>query len=150
MIRKTDKYLLLFILMIVLSLKLNAESVKHFFSAVDGHRSSVISQPPTINRQPSTVNSQLPTANCQLLQDTLPILKTRHHFHPASSSFRQLPGPPVVVGNIDVRVTKSPNHFTVTRELPFKPGDSLTLPAALCFSRRLAEHPDQPQDYLTM
>jgi hypothetical protein len=49
MIRKTDKYLLLFILMIVLSLKLNAESLKHFLSTADR-------QPPTANCQLSTVN----------------------------------------------------------------------------------------------
>jgi hypothetical protein len=56
MIRKTDKYLLLFILMIVLSLKLNAESLKHFLSTANRQPPTANRQPPTANRQPSTVN----------------------------------------------------------------------------------------------
>ncbi len=102
MIRNSDKYLLLFILMIVSRLTLNAES-----SSVIGHRSSV--------------NGQRPTAN-----DTIPFSK------PDTLPSGVIVIPPsqgriYIVGNIFIhgnRVTKS---FIITRELPFKSGDSLTL-----------------------
>ena len=112
MIRKTDKYLLLFILMIVLSLKLNAESSKHFSS--------------TANCQPPTVNGQRSTVNGQRKQDTLPILK------PDTLSSGVIVIPPTqgrlfIVGNIDIQGNRVTKSFTITRELPFKSGDSLTL-----------------------
>jgi outer membrane protein assembly factor BamA len=132
MIRKTDKYLLLFILMIVLSLKLNAESLKHFLSTANR-------QPPTANRQPSTANRQPSTVNRQPSQDTLPILKP----DTLASGIIIIPptqGRLFIVGNIDIsgnRVTKS---FTITRELPFKTGDSLTLQQLSIYFTQAREH----------
>jgi outer membrane protein assembly factor BamA len=96
MIRKSDKYLLLFILMIgSLRLTLNAEGL-----TANGHRSSV--------------NDTIPFSK----PDTLP------------SGVIVIPpsqGRIYIVGNIFIhgnRVTKS---FIISRELPFKSGDSLTL-----------------------
>ncbi len=125
MIRKTDKYLLLFILMIVLSLKLKAESVKHFLS--------------TANCQLPTANCQLPTANRQPLSDTLPILK------PDTLSSGVIIVPPTqgrlfIVGNIDIQGNKVTKSFTITRELPFKTGDTLTLQQLSIYFVQAREH----------
>src|SRR5580765_5914132 len=75
MIRKTDKYLLLFLLMIgFLRLTLNAECLTPG-KLVYGKWYMVDSLPPTANHQPSSVNSQPSTVNRHLLNDTLPFLK---------------------------------------------------------------------------
>ncbi len=93
MIRITDKYLLLFILMIVSRGTLNAESI-------------------TLNLQPST--DTIPYAK----PDTLP------------SGVIVIPpsqGRLFIVGNIFISGNKVTKPFIITRELPFKSGDSLTL-----------------------
>src|SRR5580704_1162440 len=132
MIRKTDKYLLLFILMIVLSLKLNAESLKHFLPTIKAQRL-------TTNRQPSTANGQRSTVNGQRLQDTLPILR------PDTLSSGIIIVPPTqgrlfIVGNIDIQGNKVTKSFTITRELPFKTGDTLTLQQLSIYFAQAREH----------
>jgi outer membrane protein assembly factor BamA len=122
MIRKSDKYLLLFLLMIGLSLKLNAE------------RPTSNALRPTPYAQRSTPNAQRSTPN-----DTLPILK------PDTLKSGVVIVPPTqgrlfVVGDIFIhgnRVTKS---FTITRELPFKTGDSLTLQQLSLYFAQAREH----------
>src|SRR5579862_6778258 len=118
MIRNSDKYLLLFILMIVSSLTLNAE--RRTLNAVHLTANRL---PPTINGQRSTVNGQSRTYG---IIDTIPYAK------PDTLPSGVIVIPPsqgriYIVGNIFIhgnRVTKS---FIITRELPFKSGDSLTL-----------------------
>ncbi len=103
MIRKSDKYLLLFILMIgFLSLKLNAQSLKPNAESLtaNGHRSSV--------------NDTLPISKPDTLPSGIIIIPPTQ-------------GQLYLVGNIFISGNKVTRSFIITRELPFKPGDSLTL-----------------------
>jgi outer membrane protein assembly factor BamA len=107
MIRKSDKYLLLFIVMIVSRLTLNAERLTDLLSPENDPR--------------STIHGQRPTAS-----DTLPISK------PDTLSNGVIIIPPTqgqlyLVGNIFISGNKVTKPFIISRELPFKPGDSLTL-----------------------
>ena len=102
MIRKTDKYLLLFILMIGLRLTLNAEGL------------TPSRQPSTVNRQPSSVNDTLPFSKPDTLPSGIVII-------PPSQ------GRLYIVGNIFISGNKVTKPFIITRELPFRTGDSLTL-----------------------
>jgi Surface antigen variable number repeat len=142
MIRKPDKYLLLFLLMIVLRPTLNAERLtlnaerltqNAERSTINGQRSSVIDEPPTANSQPPTANSQPPAANSQppTANDTLP---------PGVIIISPGQGQLFMVGNVFIhgnRVTKS---FIIERELPFKSGDSLTLQQLTAYFIQSREH----------
>jgi hypothetical protein len=125
MIRKTDKYLLLFILMIVLRLTLNAESATYFL--------------PVTNTQSPTTCTQRSSVNGQRKNDTLPILKT----DTLSSGVMIIPptqGRLFIVGNIYIQGNKVTKSFTITRELPFKPGDSVTLQQLSIYFVQSREH----------
>ena len=132
MIRKTDKYLLLFLMMTVLSLTLNAERL-----TLNAKR---LTHPiPSVNCQLSTINGQQPTANRQLHQDSLPKLK------PDTLSSGVVIIPPTqgrlfVVGDIYISGNKVTRYFVITRELPFKSGDSLTLQQLTYDFTRSREH----------
>jgi Surface antigen variable number repeat len=109
MIRKSDKYLLLFILMIVSRLTLNAQSLMFNAEGLTANR-----QPPTANRHPPSVIDTIPFSK----PDTLP------------SGVIVIPpsqGRIYIVGNIFIHGNRVTKPFIITRELPFKPGDSLTL-----------------------
>src|SRR6476619_6912982 len=97
MIRKTDKYLLLFLVMIGF-LRLNAES----------------SQPAAND-------------NRQLSTDTLPPFSKPDTLPSGVIIIPPTQGRLYVVGNIFIQGNKVTKPFTITRELPFKSGDSLTL-----------------------
>ncbi len=104
--------------MIVLRLTLNAERLTNFLS---------------------TTNCQLPTANRQLLQDTLPVLK------PDTLSSGIVIVPPTqgrlfIIGNIDIQGNKVTKSFTITRELPFKSGDTITLQQLSIYFVQAREH----------
>ncbi len=132
MIRKTDKYLLLFILMIVLSLKLNAASLKHFLSTDKVHSLTPNAQRPTPNGHRSTVIGHQ-------IEDTLPILKP----DTLASGIIIIPptqGRLFIIGNIDISGNKVTKSFTITRELPFKTGDSLTLQQLSIYFTQAREH----------
>src|SRR5450755_3805268 len=149
MIRKPDKYLLLFLLMIVLRPTLNAErltlnaerltqnaersTINGQRSTVHGQRSSVIDEPPTANSQPPTASRQPPAARSQppTANDTLP---------PGVIIISPGQGQLFMVGNVFIhgnRVTKS---FIIERELPFKSGDSLTLQQLTLYFIQSREH----------
>jgi len=110
MIRKSGKYLLLFFLMTVSSLTLNAE-----------HVNVQVCKCADVQMKLSAVNCQLPTDH-----DTLPLLKS----DTLSSGVIIVPptqGQLYTVGNIYISGNKVTKSFIITRELPFKNGDSLTL-----------------------
>jgi outer membrane protein assembly factor BamA len=118
MIRKTGKYFLFFILMIVLSPKLKAESAKHFLT---------------------TVNHQLLSVNYRLPGDTLPVLK------PDTLASGTIIMPPTqgqlfIVGNIFIQGNRITKSFIITRELPFKTGDSITLQQLSIYFVKAREH----------
>jgi outer membrane protein assembly factor BamA len=101
--RKTGKYLLLLLLMPgFLRLTLNAQGQAH-------------------NGQPQPAIGNRPTPN-----DTLPFARP----DTLPSSVVIIPpyqGPLFIVGNIYISGNRVTKAFTITRELPFKTGDSLTL-----------------------
>jgi outer membrane protein assembly factor BamA len=110
MIRKSDKYLLLFILMIgSLSFKLNAQNF-----TVIGHRSTVNGQRSTVNGQRSTVNDTIPFSKPDTLPSGVIIVPPTQ-------------GRQYIVGDIFISGNKITKPFIITRELQFKSGDSLTL-----------------------
>ena len=113
MIRKSDKYLLLFLLMTVLSLALKAERPMPY-----GKRSM---------------------GNAQRYQDTVPILKS----DTLKSGVVIVPptqGRLFVVGDIFIHGNRVTKDFTITRELPFKTGDSLTLQQLSIYFAQAREH----------
>jgi hypothetical protein len=129
MIRKPDKYLLLFLLMTCLRLTLNAERL-----TTNRQPSTVNRQPSTVNRQPSTVNRQPSTAG-----DTLPISK------PDTLASGIIIVPPGLgqlyqVGNIYIHGNRVTRSYIITRELPFKSGDSLTIQQLTDFFAQGREH----------
>jgi outer membrane protein assembly factor BamA len=114
MIRKVDKYLLLILLMIGFkSLKLRAEHVKP-------------------NGQPSTVNRQLTTDTLPYaIVDTLP------------SGVQIVPpgiGRFYIVGDIHISGNRVTKAFIITRELPFKTGDSITLQQLTFYFSQARQH----------
>lgn len=122
MIRKTDKYLLLFLLMIALRLTLNAERItpESQSSAVDDPRSSV-------NGHRSSAADTLPVAK----PDTLP-----------SGVIVYPPGlgQLYVIGDIFTHGNRVTRSFIITRELPFKSGDSVTLQQLTDYFHQGREH----------
>ena len=148
MIRKPDKYLLLFILMIGFS-KLYAESLR-----LNAFRSSIIVHPipgiiirPYLNGQPLTANRQRSTVSDQRLADTLPPKNRDSIFFSKPDT---LPSgiiviPPstgrlYVIGNIFISGNGKTKPFILTRELPFKNGDSLTLQQLALYFKQGREH----------
>ena len=124
MIRKTDKYLLLFLMMIGFCLRLNAERLKPDCQLL------------TVNCSTDQSVSQRSTLSRTLC---LPIFKTRYTSF-RSNYYSSHPGTALYCrkylyqGN---RVTKS---FIITRELPFKTGDSLTLQQLTRYFAQSREH----------
>src|ERR1700692_1224085 len=119
MIRKADKYLLLFLIMICLRLTLNAERLTRITL-------------PTTNCQPSTVNRQLN-------RDTLPFSK------PDTLPSGVIIIPPTqgrlyTIGNIFIHGNRVTKAYIITREIPFKTGDSLTLQQLSSYFIQAREH----------
>jgi outer membrane protein assembly factor BamA len=118
-IRKTDKYLSLFLMMICLRLTLNAE------------RLTRITLP--------TTNCQPPTVNRQLNRDTLPFSR------PDTLPSGVIIIPPTqgrlyTVGNIFIHGNRITKAYIITREIPFKTGDSLTLQQLSSYFGQAREH----------
>ena len=132
MIRKTDKYLLLFLMMTVLSLTLNAERLTLYAERLTLNAKRLTNFPLTANGQRSTVIGHL-------FQDSLPKLK------PDTLPSGVVIIPPTqgrlfVVGDIYISGNKVTKSFVITRELPFKSGDSLTLQQLTYDFTRSREH----------
>ena len=123
MIRKTDKYLLLFLVMIGF-LRLNAESSQ---PAANGElRYFIYHDLTTVSRQPST--------------DTLPPYSKPDTLPSGVIIIPPTLGRLYVVGNIFIQGNKVTKTFTITRELPFKSGDSLTLQQLTRYFVQSREH----------
>ena len=123
MIRKTDKYLLLFLVMIGF-LRLNAESSQ---PAANGElRYFIYHDPSSVIRQPST--------------DTLPPFSKPDTLPSGVIIIPPTLGRLYVVGNIFIQGNKVTKTFTITRELPFKSGDSLTLQQLTRYFVQSREH----------
>ncbi len=132
MIRKADKYLLLFVMMTVLSLTLNAKRLTPNVVRLNYF-------PSTINRQPPTTNGQRSWVIGHLFLDSLPKLK------PDTLPSGVIIVPPTqgrlfVVGDIYISGNKVTKSFVITRELPFKSGDSITLQQLTYDFTRSREH----------
>lgn len=98
MIRQTDKYLLLFLLILG-------------YLAGNAERSTTDLYKPAINYQLSTANCQPPTANHRISTDSVPGLPV-HLF---------------VVGSINISGNRVTRGYIIGRELPFKTGDTVSL-----------------------
>ena len=132
MIRKADKYLLLFLMMTVLSQTLNAKRLTFYAECL------------TLNAKRvtyilSNTDRQRPTANCQRYLDSLPKIK------PDTLPSGVVIIPPTqgrlfIVGDIYINGNKVTRSFVITRELPFKSGDSLTLQQLTYDFARSREH----------
>lgn len=121
MIRKSDKYLLLFLLMPGF-LKGEAEHLKPNSVCVIRNNFRLLSSNSKAGRQ--TANHQTLTAF-----DTLPV----QIIPPAQGRLYE-------VGNIYISGNKVTKNFIITRELPFKTGDSLTIQEITLFFTQAREH----------
>jgi hypothetical protein len=111
MIRKTDKYLLLFFLMTVLSISLKAHRLAllaHPFQNIAD------STPRTEDRSKTVLPDSLPFVKADTLASGTVIIPPNQ-------------GRLYVVGDIYISGNKVTKSFIITRELPFKSGDSITI-----------------------
>jgi outer membrane protein assembly factor BamA len=127
MIRITDKYLLLFLMMIS-------------FFRVDAARIKPNRQPSTVNRQLSTVNCQPSNVNPNFVTDTLPPYSRPDTLPSGVIIIPPTQGRLYTVGNIFIQGNRITKSFIITRELPFKTGDTLTLEQLTRYFAQSREH----------
>jgi hypothetical protein len=127
MIRKTDKYLLLFLVMTGF-LRLKAESLK------------LKAQNLTATSHWSSVTGSAPVVNLQSPADTVPLFSKPDTLPSGVVIIPPTQGRLYTVGNIFIEGNRITKSFIITRELPFKSGDTLTLQQLTRYFAQSREH----------